>query len=301
MGIMMSRHFGIARKIVSNMTSESWETVPHACLTMELEVTAFMAELEKINSGKSPDDRISVNTAMLRVICEGLAAAPEMNGHIVFSRRFVRGRVDIFDHIDVSLPVMLPNGEMMTLNIRDLGGNSLTQIRDKVRGALKRAENTDLTEVMFEASMHDTLKGLSKGRVIQAACRLIGAKLGKNTVKTLSGEAKREYYSRPEHTRLTKRDIEQGTITVSNLGSICRSWDGACTILEIIPPQVAALAIGAVSRKAVVDPDGTIRPGLKMPITVAVDHRALDMCDVTPFMERVTEIFAEPAVISDWL
>ena len=26
-------HFGIARKIVSNMTSESWETIPHAVVT----------------------------------------------------------------------------------------------------------------------------------------------------------------------------------------------------------------------------------------------------------------------------
>ena len=30
-------HFGIARKIVSNMTAESWETIPHCCATYDAE------------------------------------------------------------------------------------------------------------------------------------------------------------------------------------------------------------------------------------------------------------------------
>ena len=30
MGIYKQERFGIARKIVSNMTAESWETIPHA-------------------------------------------------------------------------------------------------------------------------------------------------------------------------------------------------------------------------------------------------------------------------------
>ncbi len=49
--------------------------------------------------------------------------------------------------------------------------------------------------------------------------------------------------------------IEQGTITVSNLGSICRDWDGVCTLLEIIPPQVCAIAIGSLQKMPVVKND----------------------------------------------
>ena len=41
-------HFTIARKIVSNMTSESWETIPHAVVTYNPEVTGLLKVLEEI-------------------------------------------------------------------------------------------------------------------------------------------------------------------------------------------------------------------------------------------------------------
>ena len=37
-----------------------------------------------------------------------------------------------------------------------------------------------------------------------------------------------------------------------------------------------------------------------MPITVAIDHRALDYGDCVPFFERLDEIFAFPQVILSW-
>ena len=37
-------HFGIQRKIVANMTSESWETIPHVTYMYEPDVTDFMRE-----------------------------------------------------------------------------------------------------------------------------------------------------------------------------------------------------------------------------------------------------------------
>lgn len=52
MKIKSVEHFGIARKIVSNMTSESWETIPHACVTYEADVTKLFDVLKEINSGK---------------------------------------------------------------------------------------------------------------------------------------------------------------------------------------------------------------------------------------------------------
>ena len=75
---------------------------------------------------------------------------------------------------------------------------------------MRRANNTDLTEVMFEVSMDNTLKALRKGHIGTVINRLIGSKTGKHKVKTLTGKAKREYYAIPEKDRLTFRDIEQG-------------------------------------------------------------------------------------------
>ena len=153
----------------------------------------------------------------------------------------------------------------------------------------------------FEVSLDNTLTGLKQGKIAQTICRLVGSKTGKHKVKTLKGEAKKKYYSIPASDRLTKHDIEQGTITVSNLGSICRDWQGACTLLEIIPPQTCAIAIGSIQKKPVCDENGNVVAGNVMPLTLAFDHRAFDLGDVKPFITKLNEIFKNPDVMKEWL
>ena len=299
--VINHEHFGIARKIVSNMTAESWETIPHAVVTYEPEVTKFLDVIKEINKDKSKEERLTINTVMLRVIVEGIKACPAINAHINFNRRLVRGEVKTFENIDISMPMILKSGEMMTINMHGMESKSISQMRDAIADSSRRANNSDLNEVMFEVSLDNTLNGLKQGKISQTINRLIGSKTGKHKVKTLKGKAKKEYYSIPESDRLTKHDIEQGTITISNLGSVCRDWNGLCTILEIIPPQVCAIALGATQLVPIAEKDGTVRTGYKLPITIAFDHRALDMCDVVPFMNRLNEIFANPEIIKEWI
>ena len=295
-------HFGIQRKIVANMTSESWETIPHATMTYEADVTEMMKEYKKLNEGcTDKSKKITINTIMLKIICEGLKAAPKMNTHLEFNRKLVRGTLKYFDNIDISMPMLLPTGEMMTINMHDMHKKSISQMQSAIKDSQRRANNSDMNEVMFEVSLDNTLQGLKEGKILQAINRLYGSKTGKHKVKTLSGKAKKKYYSIPEKDRLTKHDIEQGTITVSNLGSIYREWNGVCTLLEIIPPQVCAIALGSTQISVFADKDGNIKTGQKLPITIAFDHRALDMGDIVPFMRKLDEIFANPQIIKEWL
>ena len=305
MALSSETHFGIARKIVSNMTSESWETIPHAVMNYEPDVTEFIKECKKLNEGNTdPSKKITINTVMIKVICEGLKCAPKLNAHIEFNRRLVRGCLKTFDHVDVSMPMILPNGEMMTINMHDMGSKTLTEMTAAINDAARRAKNTDLNEVMFEVSLDNTLTALKHGKVAQTINRLYGSKTGKHKVHTLKGSAKKEYYSIPETDRLTKHDIEQGTITITNLGSIYRPYRGGCCLLEIIPPQVAAIAINAAQKRPVVtkDTDGNdqISIGMVMPMAVAIDHRAVDYGDMVPFIQRLDEIFANPSIIHEW-
>lgn len=299
--VIKDQHFGIARKIVSNMTAESWETIPHAVISYEPEVTEFLKVMKDINKDSTPQTKLTLNTIMLRVIVEGLKACPVMNSHIEFNRKLVRGNVKTFKEIDISMPMVLKTGEMMTINMHDMQDKTMSQMRDAIADSVRRANNSDMNEVMFEVSLDNTLQGLKKGKIAQTINRLIGSKTGKHKVKTLTGQPKKDYYSISEKDRLTKHDIEQGTITVSNLGSVCRNWNGICTILEIIPPQVCAIAIGATQLVPIAKQDGTVRTGYRLPFTIAFDHRALDMGDVTPFINRLNEIFANPDVIRDWV
>ena len=252
MKVTKETHFGIQRKIVANMTSESWETIPHISYIYEPEVSKFLDVVKELNaSGKFPV-KITVNTIMLKALAEAFKAAPCLNAHIEFNRKLVRGKISEFDEIHVSMTWILPNGEMMTLNLHDIGNKNLVELTEYIADVGRRIGNTDLNEVMFSVSMHDTIKKLKKGKIIQVLQRLIGSKTGKHKVRTLKGEEKKAYYSIPEHDRLTKKDIEQGTVTISNLGSIHRNQKGMCFLLEIIPPQVTAIAVNAIQKKPVV-------------------------------------------------
>lgn len=299
--VIRDQHFGIARKIVSNMTAESWETIPHAVISYEPEVTEFLKVMKDINKDATPETKLTINTIMLRVIVEGLKACPIMNSHIEFNRKLVRGNVKTFKEIDISMPMVLKTGEMMTINMHDMQDKTMSQMRDTIADSVRRANNSDMNEVMFEVSLDNTLQGLKRGKIAQTINRLVGSKTGKHKVKTLTGKAKKEYYSIPVTDRLTKHDIEQGTITVSNLGSVCRNWNGICTLLEIIPPQVCAIAIGATQLVPIAEQDGTIRSGYRLPFTIAFDHRALDMGDITPFVNKLNEIFENPDTIREWV
>lgn len=297
-------HFGIQRKIVANMTAESWETIPHVTYNYEPDVTEFMIEYKRLNENCAPEDKVTLNTLMLKIIVEGLKADPAMNAHIEFDRKLVRGEIHTFEDINISMPMVLPNGEMMTINLHNFENKSLDEMVDYIEDVNRRVKNTDLNEVMFDVSLDNTLTALKQGKVKQTIYRLIGSKTGKNKVKTLSGKAKKAYESIPEEDRLTKRDIEQGTITVSNIGSTYRQQRGETCLLEIIPPQVCAIAVGAVQDKPVVivNEQGEKEIAIRqvMPLCIAFDHRALDFGEIVPFIKRLDEIFEAPEVIHTW-
>ena len=129
MALIKEEHFGIARKIVSNMTTESWREIPHAIVMYEADVTDILPVVKALNANcKSREEKITLNTVMMKIICEGLKAAPSMNTHLLFNRRLVRGCLKYFDHIDVSMPMLLPDGQMMTVNMRDMGNKTLSEM-----------------------------------------------------------------------------------------------------------------------------------------------------------------------------
>ena len=302
MKITRTEHFDIQRKIVANMTTESWEQIPHVAYVYEADVTDLMTEFKKLRS--TSKTKITLNTVLMKAIIEGLKAAPVMNSHLSYNRKLVRGELKTFEDINISMPMLLPDGRMMTVNLRDFQNKSLLAMTDYIADVTRRAENTNLNEVMFDVSLDNTITGLKQGKVKQTVSRLIGSKTGKHKVHTLHGAAKKAYYSIPEKDRLTKKDIEQGTTTISNIGSIYREHKGSCALLEIIPPQTTAFAIDSIQKRPCVITDAqgndTIAVRQILPITIAMDHRALDYSDIIPFMRKLDEIFANAEVLKQW-
>ena len=123
-----TEHFDIRRKIVANMTAESWHDVPHIAYMYEPDVTEFMGMVKKLNETPRPH-KITINTVMLKAVAEGLIAAPACNAHIEFNSRLVSGTIKRYKEINISVPTIMPDtGAMMTINYRDIGTKSLDGI-----------------------------------------------------------------------------------------------------------------------------------------------------------------------------
>lgn len=304
MKTIKTTHFGIQRKIVANMTSESWKNIPHVTYMYEPDVTEFFEEYKRLNAGRCRDEKITLNTLVLKVITEGLKKAPDMNAHIDYNGKLVRGKIETFEDINISMPTILPTGGMMTINLRNFENKSLDEMTDYIADVNRRISNTDLSEAMFGVSMSDTLKGLKKGKILQAFRRLIGSKTGSHRVKSMSIKERKEYEKIPACDRLTQSDLEQGTVTVSNIGSTYLGQRGATSLLEIVPPQVCAFAVGAIQDKPVVitkqSGEKVIEARKILPLCIAFDHRALDFGEIVPFMKQLDYIFENPEIIGTW-
>ena len=58
MALIKEEHFGIARKIVSNMTTESWREIPHAIVMYEADVTDVLPVVKSLNANcKSREEK----------------------------------------------------------------------------------------------------------------------------------------------------------------------------------------------------------------------------------------------------
>ena len=110
------------------------------------------------------------------------------------------------------------------------------------------------------------------------------------TIQEIAG-ARADVVGRARAGKLTLRDFEGGTFTISNLGMF-----GVEQFVAVLnPPQVAILAVGAVKPEAVVV-DGEIDIAPIMRMTLSCDHRAIDGAEGAEFLRTLVAFVEEPAL-----
>ena len=289
--IRKTERFDLQRKIVANMTTESWTTIPHASAVYEPDVTAFLEEWQQCKA--QPEwQGISLNTLLMYACAKGFLAAPEMNAHMHFNRKLVTGTITQYDEVNISMPAAMSNGKMMTLNVRNCESKTLRKLSDYIADLYRRMEKTVLDEAMYEVSKENTMNLLKRLKVFTVLARFAGLIPSRHEINRLKGKAKQDYDAMPNTERLTKYDIEQGTILVSNVGSIYRGSTCRLTLLDVIPPMVAAVGLSSFVEQG----DRKF-----LPFNICFDHRALDFDGVVPFMKCLDDVFANPAQMRDWL
>jgi pyruvate dehydrogenase E2 component (dihydrolipoamide acetyltransferase) len=102
----------------------------------------------------------------------------------------------------------------------------------------------------------------------------------------------RDLIARARQGTLRREEITGGSFTVSNLGT-----HGVTRFDAIINiPQVAILAVGSVSQRAVVV-DGALGIGDVCSLTLSLDHRVVDGAAGSAFLKTVRALLREPAAL----
>jgi pyruvate/2-oxoglutarate dehydrogenase complex dihydrolipoamide acyltransferase (E2) component len=293
--------FDLQRNMVAHMTTNSWKAIPHVSYLYEPDVTGFLDEYKSLSEDFTQRGlRVSFNTLMIRTIVEGVKVAPEMNALLDYNHLRGTGKLKVSKTVNMAMAWTLPDKRMITPVLFDISEKSLAALCCQVRDLDLRISRTNIDELIYDAVKNDTLEEIKKLNPA-ILCRLL-AHLGK--LKHLTGQEKRDYCHIPSDERLNAHDLLDATITVSNIGSLYKGQRGVFGFLEVIPPQVAVIGIGAIQDKPglFINQEGNQEIGIRkiLPLNLVFDHRAFDFNALVPFIQRLDEIFANPEVIHTW-
>ncbi len=301
---MKDEEFSLQRRVTSHMVAESWKNIPHVSYLYEPDITDFYREYEALAQSRgAAGHRISLNTILLKVIVEGVKAAPGLNARISYNHRKGEGSLRQSGIINITIPWLLPDGRMITPVVQQVDTMTLNELSAGIMQLGERVAATNIDELLYRAVVRDTLQELRKFH-LNVFRRIVAAKISFHGIWGLSGREKARYYETPEKDRLTERDLTCGTITVSNIGSLYKEQKGCFALLEIIPPQIFAVGLGAVLEKpgVYVNEQGEKAIGIRkaLPMCLVFDHRAVDFNELVPFLKKLDAIFADPSVIRTW-
>lgn len=292
--------FDMKRKVIASMTSEGWKR-PHVSYVYEADVTEFL----KIYNDYYKNNKITFNTMLLKVIIEGIKKAPKMNSIIEYNSFFISGKIITKKEININMPVLLKNGEMVTVNLRDFQNKSLKEMTNYIKDINEKVQNSNIDYYLLKVGLNDTLKELKRGRIIKAIGRGIGCKFGRGKVRKFTKEEKAKIKEIDDKKSLSINDLNKGTITISNIGAAIKDTNGVFALLDLVPPQCCAIGIGTINDKPLVyfnEEKGANEIGIRktLSFTIAFDHRALDFGLIAPFINELDSIFRNPERIRMW-
>jgi pyruvate dehydrogenase E2 component (dihydrolipoamide acetyltransferase) len=298
--------FDIQRRVVAHMTYKSWKSIPHVTIQYEPDATNFIAYFKeyrderKKNQPNAPS--ISLNTVLLKVIAEGLKAAPLLNSIFSYSSKTKIGKTFVCEEINIAIPLIADGERDITPVINDVGNKTIDELALSIADLLRKVKNTNLDLLLFDTSKAERIASIKK-LDLGVLPGVFAGVFGKNKIKTIKGKEKEDYYAIPETDRLVPADILDASVLVSNLGSVYQKFKGSVALLEIIPPQTFVVGISAMQRKpgVFVNEEGKEEIGIRsiIPFLLGFDHRPFDYAHLVPFIKRLDEIFNNPKAFFD--
>jgi len=112
------------------------------------------------------------------------------------------------------------------------------------------------------------------------------------TLREIS-EAVKDLANRARHKRMKPEEFQGGSFTVSNLGGY--GVDSFSAIIN--PPQGFILAVGAITKKPVVDDCDQVLVGHRMSICMSCDHRVIDGALGAEYLKELRHLLENPALL----
>jgi pyruvate dehydrogenase E2 component (dihydrolipoamide acetyltransferase) len=138
----------------------------------------------------------------------------------------------------------------------------------------------------FERSNVSVAVALSDGLIAPTLRNLDGLSMRQ------VAERLHDLVARAKSNKLRQEELSGGHMAVSNLGMFGIEQFSAI----ITPPQSSVLAVGAVREEPVVA-DGQVRPGRRMRLNLAVDHRVTDGAQGAEALARIQWLLEHPAAL----
>ncbi len=292
-------YFNLKSRVSGYILTKAQRNSPTCGYNYEADITKLWEEFGKLKENCGYE--ISFNTLMMRILVEGLKAAPKLNSHIEFNTTSSCGTLIMKKHIDVAMPVLLENGETFPIKVRETENKTLKELSEQITELLERLKNTNVDKVMFDVITQRTVGLLLKGDIKATVAQTFTGYVGKHKVAKLKGL----FHPAPrDGSMLFMNELNEGTVCMTNWGVLYDGLNGNVTFTPLLYPQVFLFAMGVVkdtdyafrNEKGEVD----IATKKTLPITLMFDHRIGAFNDVMPFIKKLDEIFQNPEIINEW-
>lgn len=292
-------YFKLKQRVSGNVLTNAQRETVGAAYFYEADITKFWEEFKALQ--KEVDYKLSFNTVMMRVLVEGLKAAPRLNAHMKYNHTSSSGKLIVKKHVDVAMPYIFETGETFPIKVLHAEEKTLKELQLSVNDVIERAEKSDINRVLFDLISQRMVGFVLKGKFISTAAQIASGFIGKGKVTKVQDILKK---SNQDGTEILMEELNEGTVCLTNWGSVHRELDGNIGYTPLLYPQVFLMGFGAAKDRNNVykNENGEIDIETKkmLPINLVFDHRIGAFNDTMPFVRKLEEIFANPEIIREW-
>ena len=291
-------YFRLKQRVSGNVLTNAQRDTVGAAYFYEADVTKFWEEFKALQ--KEVDYKLSFNTLMMRVLIEGLKAAPRLNAHMKYDHTSSSGKLIVKKHVDVAMPYIFETGETFPLKVLHAEEKSLKELQLYINDLIERAERSDINQVLMDLITQRMIGFILKGKFISTAAQISSGFIGKGKVTKIQDMFKKS----ESNVEILMEELNEGTVCFTNWGSVHRNMEGNIGYTPLLYPQVFLMGTGSVrdrnfvfkNEKGEVD----IETKKMLPINLVFDHRIGAFNDTMPFVRKLEEIFANPEIIREW-